>query len=277
MILRSQRGVVAASILAPLLITVLFGAALYRVVNRNLEPLSMTSVTVPAWLALPAPTTPHALLLNLAASLSVFLVFSVLANLGIRNLYARTGAAEILFMMLFFASLSLEAFRFGNLLIREGSLSPLIALILSRTVLFGRLFGLMCILTSSLYGVGMKYNQYPVLIGGIFVLALTLAGTLPLDGTLLEATLLHRIGDRKGFVFVTLLLSLLSLTNFLIAVRVRRSPRFLALTAACVCLLLGRELAVRGVAPLPTVLGATLLTGGYILFIRNIGIFYLWV
>jgi hypothetical protein len=277
MILRSQRRVVLASIVIPLVLAASFAGAAYLAFSRNLAPPNLTSVTVPPWLMVPAPADPHALLVNLAASLSMLLLFAVLANLGIRNLYARTGAPEILFVMLFFASLSSEAFRFANLVFPPMSLPPVLVLLPSRAVLFGRLFGLMCVLTASLYAAGMKYNHYPVLIGGILVLAFTLAGTLPLDGTLLEATLLYRLGDRRGYLFVTILLAGLSVINFLIAVRIRRSRRFLALAAAGVCLLLGRELAVRGIAPLPTALGTALLTGGYVLFIRNIGIFYLWV
>jgi hypothetical protein len=277
MILRSQRRMVLAAILVPLVLAAAFAGAAYLAFSRNLTPPKLTSVTVPSWLVVPAPAGPNALRLNLAASLSMLALFAVLANLGIRNLYARTGAAEILFMMLYFASLSLETFRFANLVVAPGSLPPVLVLLPSRAVLFGRLFGLMCVLTASLYAAGMKYNQYPVLIGGILVLAFTLAGTLPLDGTLLEATLLYRLGDRRGYAFVTILLAVLTVINFLIAARIRRSRRFLPVTAAAVCLLLGRELAIRGIAPLPTALGAALLSGGYVLFMRNIGVFYLWV
>jgi len=277
MILRSQRSIVLASILVPLVLLLLSGLAVYLAVGRGLDVPSMASVSVPGWLMLPAPASPHALLLNLVVSLAVLLLSALIANLGIRTLYTRTAAPEILFVMLFFAALSFEAFRLGNLMLRESSVSPLVGLLFSRAVLFGRLFGLMAMLVASLYAAGMKYNQYAVLAGGMLVLAFTLAGTLPLDGTLLEATLLHRLGDRRGYLFVTLLLALLSVIDFLIAVRVRRSRRFLALTAACLCLLAGRELLQRGVAPLPTALGALLLAGGYLLFVRNIGIFYLWV
>ncbi|MBN1836064.1 MAG: hypothetical protein JW820_09460 [Spirochaetales bacterium] len=277
MILRSQRVTVLVAILIPVLLIALFGAAAYLALSRDLAPPMGSSTSVPRWLLFPAPQDPQALLLNLVASLGVLLLSALLANLGVRGLYARTAAPEILFTMLFFASLCLEALRFGNLVLRESSASAAAGPLLSRVVLFGRLFGLMCILAASLYAAGMKYNQYPILIAGILVLSFTLAGTLPLDGTLLEATLLHRLGDRKGYFFVTILLAALSVIDYLIAVRVRRSRRFLALAAAAVCLLLGRELLQRGIAPLPTGLGALLLAGGYALFVRNIGVFYLWV
>ena len=277
MILRSQRRTVLAAVLVPLLLLVAFGAAAYTALSRDLEPPAMSSAAVPGWLTLPAPGTPWVLLLNLTASIAVLVVSAVLANLGIRNLYVRTGAAEILFIMLFFTSLSLEGLRFGNLVALERGLSAGLALLLSRVVLFGRLFGLMCLLVSSLYAAGMKYNHHPVLIGGMLVLAFTAAGILPLDGTLLEATLMHRLGDRRGYLFVTGLLAILAVIDFLIAARIRRSRRFLALAGSCVCLILGRELALMGIAPLPTVLGAGLLSGGLVLFARNIGIFYLGV
>ena len=121
----------------------------------------------------------------------------------------------------------------------------------------------------------MKYTQYPVLIGGMVVLAFTLAGILPLDTSLYEATFLFKLGDRQGYRFVGLILVVLMAINFLVAARLRRSRRFAVAAPAALLLLAGRELLQYGVAPLPIVLGAAALTVGFVVFVRQIVVFYL--
>jgi hypothetical protein len=147
--------------------------------------------------------------------------------------------------------------------------------VITRLVLFSRFFGLLCLLVASLYAVGMKYVQYPVLIGGMAVLAFALAGVLPLDTSLYEPTFLYKLGDRQGYLFVRLILALLLVVNFVVAARVRRTRRFAVAALAAFLLFAGRELLQYGIAPLPIVLGAAALIVGFVVFVRQIVVFYL--
>jgi hypothetical protein len=128
---------------------------------------------------------------------------------------------------------------------------------------------------ASLYAVGMTYNQYGILIAGMVVLSFTLAGILPLDTSLYEPTFLYKLGDRQGYFFVRIILALLMVINFTVAARLRSSRRFAAAAAATLMLILGRELLGYGIAPLPLVLGAALLILGFVVFVRQIVVFYL--
>jgi len=123
--------------------------------------------------------------------------------------------------------------------------------------------------------VGMKYVQYPVLIGGMAVLAFALAGVLPLDTSLYEPTFLYKLGDRQGYLFLRLILALLIVINFVAAARLRRSRRFAVAAVAAVLLFLGRELLQHGIAPLPVVFGTAALIVGFVVFVRQIVVFYL--
>jgi hypothetical protein len=154
-------------------------------------------------------------------------------------------------------------------------LSQYLNIVLTRLVLFSRFFGLLCLLAASLYAVGMKYVQYPVLIGGMAVLAFALAGVLPLDTSLYEPTFLFKLGDRQGYFFVRIILALLMVVNFIVAARVRRSRRFAVAAAATFLLFAGRGLLEYGIAPLPVVLGAAALVIGFVVFVRQIVVFYL--
>ena len=137
--------------------------------------------------------------------------FAVLANLGVRTLYRRTDSAELLFIMLFCLALCLEVWRLGNLIFQSFGMPQYLNVLLTRVVLFSRFFGLLCLLVTSLYAVNMKYTQYAVLIGGMVVLAFTLAGVLPLDTSVYEPTFLYKLGDRQGYLFVRAILALLML------------------------------------------------------------------
>jgi hypothetical protein len=238
------------------------------VLGKLAEPL-------PGWLLVLSRPDPVFLLINSVTGIGCLLLFAVMANLGVRKLYRRTDSAELLFLMLFCLSLCLETWRLGNLIFPVLGLSQYLSVGITRLVLFSRFFGLLCLLVASLYAVGMRYGQYPVLIGGMAVLALALAGVLPLDTSLYEPTFLFKLGDRWGYFFVRMILAVLMVVDFVVAARVRRSRRFTVAALAAFLLFTGRELLQYGIAPLPIVLGTAALIVGFVFFVRQIVVFYL--
>ena len=255
----------------------LFAGGIYLIFELKILPdvLGKLAEPLPEWLLVFNKPGPESLRIIVLIGMTCQLVFAFVANLGVRKLYRRTDSAELLFLMLFCLSLSLEAWRLGNLIFPALGLSQYLNIVLTRLVLFSRFFGLLCLLAASLYAVGMKYVQYSVLIGGMVVLAFALAGVLPLDTSLYEPTFLFKLGDRQGYLFVRLILALLIVINFVVAARLRRSRRFAVAAGAAVLLFAGRELLQYGIAPLPVVLGAAALIVGFVLFVRQIVVFYL--
>lgn len=256
---------------------VLFAVGAYLIFQLDILPdvLGDLAEPVPRWLLVMGTLEPGFLRITALTGMASLLLFAVLANLGVRTLYRRTDSAELLFIMLFCLSLFLEAWRLGNLIFQAFGLPQYLNVVVTRVVLFSRFFGLLCLLVSSLYAVAMKYTQYSVLIGGMAVLAFTLAGILPLDTSLYEATFLYKLGDRQGYFFVRLILAALMVINFLVAARLRRSRRFAVAAVAGLFLFVGRELVQYGIAPLPIVLGTALLIVGFVIFVRQIVVFYL--
>jgi hypothetical protein len=257
----------------------LLGVAAFLVLRRGILPDGLGQVVepVPRWLLLAGSLQPQPLLVNSLIGIFSLVAFSLLANLGVRTLYSKTYSPEMLFVMLFAASLALDAWRLGILLVHGWELGPPLTAILTRLILFGRFFGLLCLLASSLYAVGMRFSQYGVLIGGMGLLAFSLASLLPLDTTLFEPDFLYRVGDRQGYLFLRVILGLLILANFLIAIRLRGSRRFLLVAVAALLLLLGKELVQHGVAPVAAGIGLGMLATGFVLFTRQIGVCYLGV
>ncbi len=277
MALKFHSNLVLSIVIVSLVHLFLFAAGLYFVFQLEILPdvLGRFSEPAPRWLLAFGTLEPQALRINAATGMAGLLVFSLLANLGVRALYRRTDSAELLFLMIFCLSLCVEGWRLGNLLFQALGLPQYLNVLLTRLVLFSRFFGLLCLLISSLYAAGMKYTQYPVLIGGTVVLAFTLAGILPLDTSLYEPTFLYKLGDRQGYLFIRMILAFLLVVNFLVAARTRGSRRFLAVAAAAALVLGGRELLQYGIAPLPVALGSVLLVTGFVLFVRQVGVFYL--
>jgi len=272
-----HRKLILSVLIISLFHLLLFVGGGYLIFQLDILPdvLGKLSEPLPGWLMVLSRPDPAFLLIIVLAGMACVLVFAFTANLGVRKLYRRTDSAELLFLMLFCLSLCLEAWRLGNLIFPALGMSQYLNVVITRLVLFSRFFGLLCLLVASLYAVGMKYVQYPVLIGGMAVLAFALAGVLPLDTSLYEPTFLYKLGDRRGFLFVRMILALLMVINFLVAARVRRSRRFAVAAFAAFLLFAGRELLQYGIAPLPIVLGTAALIVGFVFFVRQIVVFYL--
>jgi len=272
-----HRNLIVSVVVISLFHLLVFVGGVYLIFRLNILPDALGDLAepLPRWLLVLRTPQPGFLRIIALAGMASLLVFAVLANLGVRTLYRRTDSAELLFLMLFCLSLCLEAWRLGNLVFPALGLSQYLNVVITRLVLFSRFFGLLCLLVASLYAVGMKYAQYSVLIGGMVVLAFALAGVLPLDTSLYEPTFLYKLGDRQGYLFLRLILALLIVINFVAAARLRRSRRFAVAAVAAVLLFLGRELLQHGIAPLPVVFGTAALIVGFVVFVRQIVVFYL--
>ncbi|MBN2554110.1 MAG: hypothetical protein JXB06_15135 [Spirochaetales bacterium] len=274
---RFHRGLAVVVAAISLFHLAVFAVMVYLVFQLEVLPDVLGDLVnpLPPWLLLLSMPGPEFLRIAALAGMGSLLLFAVFANLGVRRLYRRTDSTELLFVMLFCLSLCPEAWRVGNLVLQAFGLPLYLHILVTRVVLFSRVFGLLCLLVASLYAVGMKYTQYPVLIGGMVVLAFTLAGILPLDTSLYEVTFLFKLGDLQGYRFVGSIFVILMTINFLVAARLRRSRRFAVAAPAALLLLAGRELLQYGVAPLPIALGAAALTAGFVVFVRQIVVFYL--
>jgi hypothetical protein len=272
-----HRNLIVSVAVISLFHLLVFLGGVYLVFHLNILPnvLGDLADPLPRWLLFLNSSEPGFLRIIALTGMTSLLVFAILANLGVRTLYRRTDSAELLFLMLFCLSLCLEAWRLGNLVFPVLGWSQYLNVVVTRLVLFSRFFGLLCLLVASLYAVGMKYVQYPILIGGIAVLAFALAGVLPLDTSLYEPTFLYRLGDRQGYLFVRLILALLMVINFVVAARLRRSRRFAVAAVAAVLLFAGRELLQHGIAPIPIVVGSAAMIVGFVVYVRQIVVFYL--
>ena len=207
---------------------------------------------------------------------AAWLAVGTVSGLLLRRLYVRTASPEIFFFLFFIFSMSFEALRGVNAVLILNEAPDLIVRILTRCVNFGRFFGLLSLLFSSLYAVGTGFQRFGIIILSTFSLAVTLAYSLPLHRTLLQANFLFRLGDESGVWFSVLAIKILILLDYLIAALKRQKAVYILIMAAVLLLLMGREILLVFSSPprIAFAVGASIL--GIAAFGRITGRVYQW-
>lgn len=273
---RMQNSILKAGFLFTLLNLALFSAACFLLWYKDLYLMDYRfQAGLPWWLHLKVhPPTNQLILLCLAAVLGM-LVFALLTRISLGGLFRKTHAPEIFFLILFAVSLCLENLRLGVILCQAWSLPTDLSLLLSRGVYFGRTLAMMSLLAASIYAAGLRYTRFALLAGLLLLVSLTLAAIIPVNTVMLQVNFVYPLGDRQGYLFLNFGLGVVIILNFLIARLARKEVRFLGMALASVFLLLGKELLAFAVSPLILICGLLLLAMGNVLYVRNVGIFYL--
>ncbi len=283
MALRPQRFVLGSGFVLAAGHLVFLGVLAYLLLfEAGLPAAALTALSGlagrPPWWTMLArlPSAQATLACGLASILAVSCL-GVAAGPLVGRLFRRTSAPELFFLMLYLASLSLEVWRAANLLFHLLPVPAAMAAVATRAVLFGRLFGLSCLLASSLYAAGLKYSHYPAAAGAVALLAFTLAAVQPVDATTLVPSFVYALGDPQGYRAIGAALAVLIVVSFLAASLIRHSPRFAIAGAGTALLLAGRALAGYGASPAAAAVGVLALAAGTYLFVRQIAVYYLWV
>jgi hypothetical protein len=194
----------------------------------------------------------------------------------LKRLYQRTASAEIFFFMFFLFSISFEViWLWSGVAIVTGA-PVFLGILLSKILLFGRFFGLISLLFSSLYAIEMSYQKFPILMLSPVLISLALTYTLPIDSSALTNNFLYKLGDIKSHWIVTIVLEIVTILNFLIAAYKREKPSFAWIALGVLLILLGREMLIFMHSPLPIAISILLAIIGIWLFSRQIYRIYLW-
>lgn len=229
----------------------------------------------PWWLEYFETPASEALYLWKTAGLFVLLVVCFVAGLVLRRLYQRTASAEIFFFLFFLYSLSFEAtWSWNAILIHLGS-PVLLNVILSKVTYFGRLFGLLALLTSSLYAIEISQQKFSLLLLSAFLVSLAFIYVLPVDASYLTANFLYDFGDRTSVWLVVVVLEVAVALNFFVAAHRRERGEFVYAGVAMIVIAAGKELTHLG-GPLQISCGTLLLAAGIWMFGSRIYRVYLW-
>ena len=208
--------------------------------------------------------------------LFLFLLIVMASCVILKRIYQRTASSEIFFFMFFLFSLTIEGLRTLNaLLILEGA-PVFVGVMLSKVIHFARFFGLFSFLFASLYSIEVSNQKFRILIMTSFLISLALTYVMPIDSSILLSNFLYKLGDEKSTWFITLILEIAVLANFLVAAFRKERREFALLALAVLLILAGREFVFFMSVPVFIGAGLVLTIVGIWLFRNQVHTIYLW-
>jgi len=191
--------------------------------------------------------------------------------------FEKTKSPEILFVIFFAASFSLEALRLTIPLGQVYDFPSLYALTASRVILFGRFFGIFSLFTASIYGAGyeMQRQRYVIII--ITVTSLLIAMGIPIDTQTWDSGLNMVIGYTTMFRFIDAGTLLITAISFFIAAWAHGPQGYVFIGAGSVLAFLGRNILLNADVWAGLPIGIPLLAVGTWLICTNLHRIYLWL
>ena len=228
------------------------------------------------WPLYPGATSRGGQHLWYLGGLFLLMLICVISCTVLKRLWERTASAEIFFFLFFLYSISFEAIWLWSAIAIAKEAPVFLGVMFSKIILFGRFFGLISLLFSSLYAIEMSYQKFPILMLTPILISLALAYTLPIDSSVLMSNFLYRLGDAKSHWIVTIVLEIVTILNYLIAAYRREKRPFVWIALGVFLILLGRELLILMLGPLPTAISIVLAIAGIWIFSKQIYRLYLW-
>ena len=266
---------IAAVVLVVALALTAAGSAAFLLGRPGMAETLTDLPTNPWWLIYhdPGSGTSAQPLLVMGAS-----VVAVAIGLGFafrtRGLYRRSRTPVLPYLLLFFLTLGTECLRAPSAMLYAADSSIPFAVILTRTVYWGRFVGLLALLLSSLYCMDLKYRRFYMLGGGVLLVALAMAATIPIDRSTFLSQFLWKLGDEEGVWFVDLSISALTLLTTIGAAVLKRDRRFFMVAGGFLLLLAAREVLFFGVRMLPLACGLGMLAVGAVFCLRSVAGIY---
>jgi len=216
-------------------------------------------------------------LLSVHCSIIVLVLYSSLTIILNYYFFEKTKSPEILFVVFFAASFSLEALRLILPLGLVYDFPSLYLLVASRVILFGRLFGIFSLFTASIYGAGYEMQRQRYVIVIITVISLLIAMGIPIDTQTWDSGLNMVTGYTTMFRLIDIGTFLITAISFFIAAWSRGSRGYVFIGLGSVLVFLGRNILLNADtwASLPA--GLPLLAVGTWLICTNIHKIYLWL
>jgi len=216
-------------------------------------------------------------LLAVHCGIIVLVLYSFLTIILNYYFFEKTKSPEILFVVFFAASFSIEALRLILPLGRVYDFPALYALAASRVIFFGRFFGIFSLFTASIYGAGyeMQRQRYVIII--ITVTSLLIAMGTPIDTQTWDSGLNMVIGYTGIFRLIDAGTFLITAISFFIAAWSRGPRGYVFIGTGSVLVFLGRNILLNADTWAGLPLGLPLLVVGTWLICTNLHRIYLWL
>jgi hypothetical protein len=216
-------------------------------------------------------------LLAVHCNILVLVLYSFTTMIFIYYFFEKTKSPEILFVVFFAASFSIEALRLIIPLGRVYDYPSLYTLAVSRIILFGRFFGVFSLFTASIYGVGYEMQRQRYVVTIITVTSLLIAMGIPIDTQTWDSGLNMVIGYDRMFALINAGTFLITAISFFIAAWSRGQRGYIFIGAGSALVFLGRNILLNADTWAGLPLGLPLLAFGTWLICTNLHRIYLWL
>jgi hypothetical protein len=211
------------------------------------------------------------------ASLAAAALFSPIALVLIYFFFEKTQAPEILFITLFVLSFSFEVMRLMTLLQKTWVIPSIYLLLASRTLLFGRLFGIFSLFAAGVCAAGLEVQkQLNVIFIAVFISLVVTLG-IPIDILTWDSSFSMINGYLSLFRMVETVVLLITMASFFISAWSRGTPEYISIGLGSFLAFAGRNMLLSAdtwLSPLP---GLLLLVAGVWLICTRLHKVYLWL
>jgi hypothetical protein len=207
----------------------------------------------------------------------VLVVYAFFSIIFIHYLFEKTQSPEILFVVFFAASFSLETLRLILPLKWVYEIPSLYVLMASRILLFGRYFGIFSLFIASLYAVGFKAEKQGNVIITITVTTLIITLGFPIDTQIWNSSLNMTTGYMTMFRLIEFGTFLLATISFFIAAWSRSSREFIFIGIGAIFAFLGRNILLNADTWAGLPVGLLILAAGTWLICTRLHKVYLWL
>jgi len=204
-------------------------------------------------------------------------VYSFFSIIFIHYFFEKTQSPEILFVVFFAASFSLEALRLIIPLGRVYELPSLYQLMAARIILFSRYFGLFSLFTAGVFASGFKSQQQRNIIIIITVTTLIITLGVPIDTQTWDSGMNMINGYTSMFRLIEAGTFLLTIISFFIAAWSRSSLEFVFIGAGSALAFLGRNILLNADTWAGLPIGLLFLAAGTWLICTRLHKVYLWL
>lgn len=219
----------------------------------------------------------EAKLLAVHGCIVVSVLYSFFSIIFIYYFFEKTQSPEILFVVFFAASFSLEALRLILPLGRVYELPSLYHLMAARIILFSRYFGLFSLFTAGVFASGFKSQQQRNIIMIITVTTLIITLGVPIDTQAWDSSLNMINGYTSMFRLIETGTFLLTIISFFIAAWSRSSLEFVFIGVGSVLAFLGRNILLNADTWTGLPIGLLFLVAGTWLICTRLHKVYLWL
>ncbi|MDR2135172.1 MAG: hypothetical protein LBO76_00995 [Treponema sp.] len=218
----------------------------------------------------PSPYVPF-------ASLAGGGLYSLVTLVLIYYSFEKTRAPEILFITMFVLSFSFETMRLLTPLQKTWAIPSVYLLIASRTLLFGRFFGIFALFAAGVYAAGLEVQKQVNVILVVVFIALIVSLGVPIDILTWDSSFSMINGYLSLFRMTETVVFIITAMSFFISAWSRGTPEYVAIGAGSFLAYAGRNILLSGdtwISPLP---GVLLLAAGTWLICTKLHKVYLWL